>query len=808
MLSREQADTPVGRHQRQNSTPTITDSPTANVPRSQQNTPASHRRGLSLDQTITPKNAKLLMQQETGKPTLDNLFGQHVSQYQTQETQQQKHTTARPGQMLPRGNTLIQRQQQHTPIAPRPEHGLTNDQLTALITDWDSASFPSFDANFNTNGPNGFQLFDSTNSAGHLDGFGYGFDDTNTNNHVSQDNQIQEAPRGTSSERSSQWAPTPTQARRPQTPSNQMRGGKCFDSVQRNENDVDLIANGLPMTPATTPFSGRAHAHHFHSRTANSSPTRRDPQLTIKASHAMQRGSSYQDNFLATGRDTMSPAPSPPHTAPIKPKGSIDMADFPPLDFFNMSKLQMDVPADKGGYENINGSPMSKATSSAMSSFQSSPEMPNLGLIEDFNLGIHGAAMSSRLSNLTATQSNIDLSGLSPLEKENLHRRSQSMSDLGDLEECIEDTGVTSDEIASFISGPDANNKWLCLYSTCGKKFGRKENIKSHVQTHLGDRQFRCRECGKCFVRQHDLKRHANIHTNDREYVCPCSKPFARQDALTRHRQRGMCIGAFEGTPRKIVKRGRPKKTVKPEGEDQTEKAKTRQKVLERMLENAIDASSSCSSSVSSHPSPPGMFDQMSVGAPSPSQSQRTTQKELNSEFLAWTPPASPGFTASHAMSVQLSQHSHSTHEQSQAASPLVFPELPMSRQGSGQSSVTQYSNLPELELSSSSPAASRQHDLSSSEMGTGSFTTPQRSDDLFNDDFFGRDFPLSASLARECASPLATPHGTFFDFVDLDGLPSMQKSHDEMMKGDDPSLSHTALHDGLMDEGDLFGGV
>ncbi|KAF2237311.1 hypothetical protein EV356DRAFT_421947, partial [Viridothelium virens] len=82
-----------------------------------------------------------------------------------------------------------------------------------------------------------------------------------------------------------------------------------------------------------------------------------------------------------------------------------------------------------------------------------------------------------------------------------------------------------------------------CLYEDCAKKFGRRENIKSHVQTHLGDRQFKCNECQKCFVRQHDLKRHAKIHSGDKPHICLCGNGFARHDALTRHRQRGVCIG-------------------------------------------------------------------------------------------------------------------------------------------------------------------------------------------------------------------------------------------------------------------------
>ena len=62
----------------------------------------------------------------------------------------------------------------------------------------------------------------------------------------------------------------------------------------------------------------------------------------------------------------------------------------------------------------------------------------------------------------------------------------------------INQTGVTIDEIASYIHGPDSEDgKWVCIHPGCGRRFGRKENIKSHVQTHLGDRQFKCLD-GRC----------------------------------------------------------------------------------------------------------------------------------------------------------------------------------------------------------------------------------------------------------------------------------------------------------------------
>ncbi|KAI8670851.1 hypothetical protein NCS57_00558200 [Fusarium keratoplasticum] len=168
------------------------------------------------------------------------------------------------------------------------------------------------------------------------------------------------------------------------------------------------------------------------------------------------------------------------------------------------------------------------------------------------------------------------------------HRRTDSVASQAsaasiasiNIEDTKTETGVSQEEISQHISGPDAKNgRWYCLFEGCGKDFGRKENIKSHVQTHLNDRQYQCPTCKKCFVRQHDLKRHAKIHTGIKPYPCECGNTFARHDALTRHRQRGMCIGAFDGIVRKSAKRGRPPKNRRPDMEARIEKStRTRKK--------------------------------------------------------------------------------------------------------------------------------------------------------------------------------------------------------------------------------------
>lgn len=239
-----------------------------------------------------------------------------------------------------------------------------------------------------------------------------------------------------------------------------------------------------------------------------------------------------------------------------------------------------------------------------------------------------------------------------------LSPRRMSISDLNlepGISASIEETNISIDDIAQFIEGPEASdNKWVCRYEDCNKRFGRKENIKSHVQTHLGDRQFKCDHCNKCFVRGHDLKRHAKIHTGTKPYPCLCGNSFARHDALTRHRQRGMCIGAFEGIVKKPIKRGRPRKH-RPEMDERLDKA-TRSRHAHDM---AHYATSSSSGSPSSWGSPPTEnMDALSVRDNSPyneialfgvpqgdSLGLNTESASFPPEMFGFTPPTSPQYS-------------------------------------------------------------------------------------------------------------------------------------------------------------------
>ncbi len=362
----------------------------------------------------------------------------------------------------------------------------------------------------------------------------------------------------------------------------------------------------------------------------------------------MQRGRSLEGIF--EGHDHETDIPSPPGTAPLISSSTFEMAEMPIPQSLSSQAVPMSFTYSNESHASLQVSSESAMTSRDLS-FQAASEGARTPLFGE--LGSDKPMIGLSIPILPSSQPGTDCS--SPTKTE-LSPRRMSISDLNlepGVSASIEETNITLDDIAQFIEGPDPiDNKWVCKYEDCNKKFGRKENIKSHVQTHLGDRQFRCDHCNKCFVRGHDLKRHAKIHTGSKPYPCLCGNAFARHDALTRHRQRGNCIGAFEGVVKKVVKKGRPRKH-RPEMDDRLDKAgRTRQRVEERCHHYA---SSSTDSSVSSFGSPPtetletlsirgiSPFDDMSLfGVVSQPMSEVTS---FPPDLFTFTPPSSPGYS-------------------------------------------------------------------------------------------------------------------------------------------------------------------
>ncbi|VUC23695.1 unnamed protein product [Clonostachys rosea] len=308
---------------------------------------------------------------------------------------------------------------------------------------------------------------------------------------------------------------------------------------------------------------------------------------------------------------------------------------------------------------------------------------------------------SAQLSSLQSTPNSVAPSQ-SPVHRGSNHRRTESLASIAsaasiasiNIEETKTETGVTTDDIAQYICGPDLNDgKWTCVYEGCGKKFGRKENIKSHVQTHLNDRQYQCPTCKKCFVRQHDLKRHAKIHTGIKPYPCECGNSFARHDALTRHRQRGMCIGAFDGIVRKVVKRGRPKKNRPDMDERTTKSARQRRKNL----------------SVSSVSSQSGYTDSSAANSPDNDLDMLDDMLDLGID----SQPQQMASSSSALMPSMTSQIPHDVMSSPSVDTPhsYVSPEAIMEKIHShpaspSKSAASTYNTPPELSQSSSPPPA------------------------------------------------------------------------------------------------------
>ena len=674
MLSTQTLETLPGRHQRQNSTPTVIETYRNLL----------HRRGLSLDYPGTNQRHHGLPQQYDHQPNVEYIQGQRL-------------TPAAPTQEAP----------QQQPMA-RPGHGPeTNQNIMQQIIQDEALragqEFPrqerepkQYDSHFDFSAPSLLKYLPQA-----LPRQERNPEATYNNCYTASLVDHEQKPAGSLQD---EYGNTHAE-QQPCTPPSQTR--MCWSqrqSLASHMKTANISPGYFPLTPATTPFSQHpSTSRSGQTRTAEASPTRRDPNLTIKASHEMQRGISYQDNFTALRQLAInSEIPSPPNTAPLEPRRSLDLAAFPPPSSFNMSSLQMDIPLWNDGFDSSNYSPMSNAISSAASSFQSSPEMTHMPLFGE----IQDSAMETLLSsNVAAMPAPQIVSGqespLSPV-KHDLQEVPQSDCTNNDSNEGGEGNGFTEEEIFSFMQYSGFTGRWTCIYRQCGKTFGRKENIKSHIQTHLDDRQFRCKDCEKRFVRQHDLKRHANIHSGVRSYPCPCGKLFARMDALTRHRQRGMCIGAFEGTPKKVVKRGRPKKT-RPETEERLEKsAATRQRALEKLMARSpTKAASISSSSESSHPSPEPIFDEMEFNDLSP--------------LLNFTPAGSPGYSTGNRAS----------------------------ESGSRKSSPSVSGTLPELDISSSPPAASGFFDFEASSESNTSDSLPVP--------FIGcQDFDLLSSPSKQ----------------------------------------------------------
>jgi regulatory protein SWI5 len=456
-----------------------------------------------------------------------------------------------------------------------------------------------------------------------------------------------------------------------------------------------LITSGyFPLTPGDTPHDRMVKQEQINQRFLDSYDTSMEETIKPKSN---QRARGVFEDMRKEAE--MNPMPTPPRTGPMSTPRTFDSAPMPTVNFMNMSNLNLELMKHDNQFHSPQCSPVSSSLS-----YNSSPEVTQHAMFGD------PFANQPNLEAPIMSYPDLGSHGLpipdSPVQS-SPHRRSESISSIN-IDESITDTGITIDDIAGFIQGPDPlDGKWICLYPDCKKRFGRKENIKSHVQTHLGDRQFQCPHCKKCFVRQHDLKRHAKIHSGVKPYPCQCGNSFARHDALTRHRQRGMCIGAFEGVVKKTVKRGRPRKN-RPDNEERLKKSSRTRSKNKAMSSASSTTGCSESNGGSSPRSDIDILDDKPFG-----DYEYTQQSVIDAHSFQYSQPHSPtpndyvspqAIQTAHSPSA-FSTHSHLSHRGSISES----THLP-SHPASPAKSIHSYHSPPGLCESSSSPAASNQY--------------------------------------------------------------------------------------------------
>lgn len=106
-------------------------------------------------------------------------------------------------------------------------------------------------------------------------------------------------------------------------------------------------------------------------------------------------------------------------------------------------------------------------------------------------------------------------------------------SDTGSLKDVSKQSGrLQSVDPVSDEGSNLAKKPYSC--SECGKRFGGKNHLQSHMKSHTGEKT--CPFCGKKISKSSNFTTHLRVHTGEKPFTCSvCNTSFSLRNTLVNH---------------------------------------------------------------------------------------------------------------------------------------------------------------------------------------------------------------------------------------------------------------------------------